>query len=204
MAFRFYLCGMAVISPAGPRPRTAPRVLLYAPAARWAMVYGGTGKGVCVCLADTTDEEHAAALGDAGIVAPPINPDAMDVPVGSIPAAWQTAVAAWLDARRIPRDWIVGSTTLRELLRYIIRLLEICRDGRLSGNYPEADLDLTVGSLSQAQRGALRDWATARGYDISDITASTTIRALVRALVERHPRFTQPQELVIAGTRFEI
>jgi len=150
------------------------------------------GGHYCLCIADLDDVQHAAAIADALIVAPPIDvfdPAALDQLLTDLSQAWRDQLITWFDARRIPRDWITADSQVRDLLRYVIRHYLMTNDGFWNGDYPNVDLAQQVNTLPAFVRQKINTWAQGQGYDVSDIPPTATVGQLLRELVRRRPGF---------------
>ena len=182
MSVRLYLCPMSTQVRNG-RTVSAPRVLQYIPG-YWGFqtLRGSNVRNLVVVAVEISDLEHADAVADALITALPL-PDELDLTAGDLSQAVRDAILARLNTERVPTDWITLAQPARVIIRWILRHLVCVQE--LQSDWPDVDLSQTVGTLPAALRNRLRTYAVTRGYDISDITNTTTVRALVRAFVER-------------------
>lgn len=141
----------------------------------------GRGKPWCLCLVTVPDVESALLNTislDAQTVDLRFGRDALDMLVSDLPQAVREAAANFLEARGVPMDWITPSTTVREVIQFIVRLLKAVQS--LDADYPEVDLDQTFSTIPAAQRNRIRNWAVARGLPVGAISNSTPIRTIVR------------------------
>jgi len=93
-------------------------------------------------------------------------------------------IANFLEERRIPTDWIEGGTTLREVMRFVVRLLMLVQ--KLKANFPELDIDDTWSDIPAAKRTKIRAWADNHNIDYSDVTADTPIRQILKWFIIRY------------------
>jgi hypothetical protein len=81
-----------------------------------------------------------------------------------------------------PTDWMIGTHTLKDMIRYITKLMHISQRLQrfdLVDRLFTLGLGSTVADLTLTQRTAIRNWLQDRGLDITWITASTTIRQVL-------------------------
>lgn len=98
--------------------------------------------------------------------------------------ALKTALETW----GISTSWLSGSNTLRDGLRYVIRVFITGQiaDGQGDGNWKALlgkNLTATFNSLTAAQRNAIRAWLASRGLAENWIGSTTTIREIVHFVV---------------------
>lgn len=105
--------------------------------------------------------------------------------VSELSAQSRTNIQDFLEARRIPTDWIQGTHTLGAVLKYIARIFAVM--GWLKENYPELDLSTPASEIPQAKRQAVLDWMDGRGIETSDITLSWTVRQVLRRIIVQYP-----------------
>lgn len=144
---------------------------------------------LCLAFCDTT--VHATIAADTDITV--LSPESADLSalgtwldglVGTLPANVATA----FENARFPVDWITASTTRRQLWRAIslwhVMVQSANGDGAANAlAFIASNLDATVGSLSAAVRNAMSAWMTSRGLDVSQVTGATTIRAVVKGIL---------------------
>ena len=176
MSIQYYLAPwQTILTPHG--SAQASRVLTYARLNTSTVKANGV-KAWCLTGIDTDAAIHAALAGDPDIFALPFGALDLDSFVSSIPTAKRNAMAAWMENHGLPTDWIVGTTTVREVVKQIIRALLACQ--RLGIDYPETSLDNTWATLPLRMQNAIRDLLQRGAVPIADITASTPVRAIVR------------------------
>ena len=167
-------------------PANGPRLLIYAPVgglrSQFEVPFGaaGLGKPFCVCWVETDDTTLAAMDADAQIIRLPWGPAELDQTFADLPGAVQTGIVNRLETARIPADWIQPTTTLRQLLGFVLRVIVCARE--LGTQFPELDLSLTLASISAARRNAIRNWLAANGATSADLTNTSTIREVLGRL----------------------
>lgn len=189
MPIEYYLAPVELIT-RGLRQSTGSRVELYRDQmadpslAQLGSIIPAAGvKAWCATALDAPQEVHDAASADGLIVRVPTN--VLSRTWGELSAAVQNAVLNAMAARRIPSDWITASTTIRQIIGYILRCLDLTvRMTAAGATFPEADLTLTFGSLPANVRNQIRNWANANSIPNGDITTATALRVVVRRLVE--------------------
>ena len=176
MSLAYYLAPwQTVVTPHG--PVQASRVLTYARPQTSTIKANGV-KAFCLTGIDTDAVTHAAIAGDPAIFALPFSPTELEQRWDSILLARRTALGTALDNRRLPTDWITNSTTLREVLKQIIRALLACQ--RLGAFYPETSLDTRWNQISKAMQDAIIAELVRGGVAVADIAQTTLMRDIVR------------------------
>lgn len=140
----------------------------------------GVGKPWCLSLVTASDTVLGAIEADPQIVRLPFGLADLDQPVSTIPPAVRAAVLNRLEAARMPTDWITLDTPIRAVLALIARLVDCAR--ALGTLFPEVDLAQTLGSLTAAQRNALRNWLAANGAVSADLGPQDTVRTALTRL----------------------
>lgn len=113
-------------------------------------------------------------------------------PVVAFGTAWASALRTSLEAFGIDTSWASADTTLQELLRRLVRTHAIAQeadfaDGSAVRSFLAANLDATVGSLPAAVRNGARTWLEARGVNLSWVTGTSTVRAVLAKAHEQYP-----------------
>jgi hypothetical protein len=193
---RWYLAEIVGIgSEADPfRPASADPV-----SANWSAVDGRAdstdGIGWLLVRADVSTVQHATLTADPRIQYLPLEENgtgrvlAFDEPISMIRAAVRVAIAAALEAKHVPTDDFDASTTVRDLLRRVIRR---CLLRQLLGadDYSEL-LDQTVADIPAAKRNRIAAKLTELGFDLSGFSGATTIRELLRGLATQPVKWNQ-------------
>lgn len=154
------------------------------------------GRKISICCVTATAAAHTAIEADPAIT--PVIPrravDAADLsailsaPLASYPLAWRTAARSKMESWGIDTSWITGSTTMKDLLTRLIRILSVAQVA--AGHGAAADtlgflgqnLEMIVSAIPPAQRSAIGDWLRSRGIDTSWITGTTTVREIAAIL----------------------
>ena len=143
---------------------------------------------------NNTDAEHAEALLQVDIeylatedsVGTPVE---LTAPVSVISAANRAVILQQMEDRGIPTDGIAGTTQLGDAMRLIfrrVRLIELLRYIDLPTN-----LTLTIADIPALKRKALQRRLTNTGFDLSNITGTTTIRAALQDLLAQPVNFRE-------------
>jgi len=132
---------------------------------------------------DADDPVWALLDGDGLLVRIPVN--LLDDPVADLTQAQRDAIAAELSTRNIPYDWVTAGTTLRQVISYVIRLLRLTR--LLRADYPNVSLDQTWSTIPANVRNRVLNWAQANGISTQGLSNSSTIRQILRRLIEQYP-----------------
>jgi hypothetical protein len=110
----------------------------------------------------------------------------LNLTVGEIPAIKRQAMNNWLTAGGYDTGWITLSTTIKEVLKDIFDWLNDRKEytdellDMVYSKFGIVDLDLTVGEIPAAKRELIQNWLIKKGYDISWITASNTVRQVLK------------------------
>jgi hypothetical protein len=182
MTRRLYLAPIVTL-PIGIRAPLASKVLEYGRLPNISSVLS-RDKTWCISSADFDDAHHTLVAADPAIVS---------IPFGSLDNTWndfsvnqRAAIGERLEALRVPLDWISAGTSVADLLRHATRTA-------LLGQMLKADalddvsLDSTFGQIPAARRNRILNWCANNGVDTTGLSGSTTIRAMLRALVLRFP-----------------
>jgi|WetSurMetagenome_2_1015567.scaffolds.fasta_scaffold158702_2 hypothetical protein len=148
-----------------------------------------------ICFLTARSVTHATISGDPEIisltpsdVAPSQIASALDTPVNNLPSAFRTSVQDALEAKGISFAWVGASNTVRDVLRYLIRVHFTAQ--RADGEQVSAILDLMklhlddpVNTISAAKRKQIKDWMSDKGLDTSWIGAQTDVRQVLHNIV---------------------
>jgi hypothetical protein len=100
----------------------------------------------------------------------------MDSLINSLPnvAALKTA----LETRGISTSWLSGSNTIRDGIRYLIRIFSTAQiaDGQGNGNIKDI--------IGRNLRNGVKTWMQSRGLAIGWITNQSTVREILHFIVE--------------------
>ncbi len=100
-----------------------------------------------------------------------------------------TALKTALESRGISTSWYSASNTIRDGIRYLIRVFSTAQiaDGQGNGNIKDLigrNLTVTVAQISVAIRNGVRDWMQSRGLAIGWITNQSTVREILHFIVQ--------------------
>lgn len=161
-----------------PIPNSRCPKYFYGSGVEWSLIDYGL-IAVCLIAADVSTAQHNAVAAQADVIAIPQN---LDNQIGVNLAAVRSRV----EQLRIPGNWAQAANTYRELLRMIGGLFQFAQRHHGLHNQvivPEnINLDQTWSNLPLVWRQNLAETAASFGYDTSGVTASTPIRAILKAL----------------------
>lgn len=94
-----------------------------------------------------------------------------------------------LEVRGISTTWLSASNTIRDGLRYLLRVFSTAQiaDGQGNGNIKDLigrSLTVTVAQIPVAIRNGVKDWMQARGLAIGWINNQTTVREILHFIIE--------------------
>ena len=182
MPSRLYLSPIVQINLNGRTP-FASKVLEYVRKPGITSIMPNPYRNWCLTYCrDITNTEHNLIDADSEIREIPFS--ALDLTVSELTSNQRTAIQNWLENNQIPIDWITGSTTIRELLRFIIRFAHLIQI--LKNDFPSELLDATVSDIPNARRQRMLNWAQANNIDTSGITLLTPIRVVLRHLINNY------------------
>ena len=177
MTLRYYIAPWQTVSVPHNPVAQGSGVLVYSRFNTSTIKANGV-KPFCLTAIDTDLVMHDTIAKDSLIFQLPIDPDRLDLRWDSLLLADRTLLGDALDTRRIPTSWIVDATTLREVLKQLIRTLLACQ--RLGVNYPEAPLDTRWNQLPKGMQDAIRADLVEQGVLVEDIAQTTTLDGVVR------------------------
>lgn len=141
--------------------------------------------GTFLVGATLTDAQHTTLIANADVFSVP----ALDVAIGGNPTLNQ--VKTELASRTIPNDWVVATTTWRQLLGQVGRYAQILQ--RMFGSLGRS-LFGTGNALNTTLTTQLRDdfisVGQSFGLDTGGITTAITINAALTTLATQMPSFT--------------
>lgn len=135
-----------------------------------------------VLIAADTDNTQNAGLIAAGDTV--VFPDNLDTQIGADLPTFQASI----EMVGLPGPVLGNTDVYRRVLRGtrgIFGMMDCMQDKGFNTN--GVDLDSTVGNLSAAARTALKDCALGMGYKTVNVSLSTTIRELYRAIAAQTP-----------------
>lgn len=187
---RFYLC---TFRGDGLTPETAYRPALMDLGDQYAACnvidmrpYAVIGDGYAFAWVDWSDPDHAAAIAlpdvtylafEAGAVQVPL-----DSPLSAVDSANIQAAKTALEAAGVPTDGITLAMTVRQAMQIVLQraaLKRVMRDLDFYDLGMSTQLNVLPSLHLKAAKRALDNW----GFDTSTLTASTTVRQLLVALM---------------------
>lgn len=151
--------------------------------------YDSPGRRIAIAVTTASDAAHAAIAADSGIIAiTPLADDIdMDALAGSLPNA--AAVKTALESMGINTGWMNGTVSLRDCVRYILRVFYLAQraEGEMNTAVQFAlkqGLDNAWSGLTATQKNNVKSWMADKGLATGWINASTTIRQLVHFCVQ--------------------
>lgn len=187
MTVRFYL------TPYGPgylpgHPSTnASKVIIYlADDDSHAVVRANPWKNWSLAWVSAAEATHTAIQADAEITLIPLWNAGMEylpvsAQVSEIAEPYRSHISTFLENHRIPTGWIVGTTTIAQVLRRTIQILLTVQ--RLKDDYPEYGLETQVKDVPAQKRQRMLTWMNNHGIETSDINANWTIRQVLKRIV---------------------
>jgi hypothetical protein len=127
-------------------------------------------------------ETNAALAAETDVLQVPLNLD-QNLSAGAV-----TTVQNYLEAHNFPGDWVTTSLTYRQVIRYVASGFQIFQRAQGMGLAQLMDgttvtLDTTYGSLPAGVRTTLLNAAQSFHFDTSSLSAASTIRQIIKALV---------------------
>jgi hypothetical protein len=94
-----------------------------------------------------------------------------------------------LETYGISTSWLSGSNTIRDGIRYLVRIFATAQiaNGEYNANIKDLigrNLDVTIQNIPAQIRNAVRNWMQGKGLAIGWINNSTTVREVVHFIVE--------------------
>jgi len=150
----YYLCPYESMSYMG-RTVYAARVLLHLHGETHRAYRAQPARAYCLTVvADPSPVTQAAIESDGAIRTLPITSDDLATPLGILGQNAQDTLRAFLTEHTIPTGWITASTTIGEVLRFVINLHLLCQ---MTGvNFLQGDLTSQYRDFPATQRTAFR------------------------------------------------
>jgi hypothetical protein len=148
---------------------------------RWNLIdYGLIDQAIIA--ADVTNQQHTALAANSDVLAIPSNINS------TLTATAVTTATAYLEGIGMPAQWVTTSHTYREVLRivagcflYLQRVTAILgRSIVLTGGV----LGLQMQNIAADIRAAMQQAADEQGFDYSSVTATTTVRQVLKAMAD--------------------
>jgi hypothetical protein len=148
---------------------------------------------ISICCVRASDATHTTIMADSRVF--PVSAKVttaqelkthLDSLLGSIPNV--ETVKTNLENNGVSCSWLSSSNTVRNALRYVIRIFAIAQisDGEQVNevkDFIREHLDVEVKDVSQAIRIKVKDWMQAKGLAIGWIMNSTTVREILHFIV---------------------
>ena len=132
---------------------------------------------------DLSDEAHVDVMTLTGIFSFPSG--SLDTRVGDLTAARRLAIRTKLENIGFEFIWANANTTIREILKYLVRSIQIASWAEVSISAANFNLNRTVGDVPVAARQRIAGHMQDLGIDTSWITLSHTIGEVVHK-IQRH------------------
>ena len=132
---------------------------------------------------DLSDLAHTDVMTLTGIFSFPSG--SLDNTVGSLTAARRLAIRTKLETIGFEFTWATLDTTIREILKYLIRLIQIASWAEVPISAANFNLNRTVGDVPAAARQRITGHMQDLGIDTSWITPAHTIGEIVQK-IQRH------------------
>lgn len=148
---------------------------------RWNIIdYGLIDQ--CIVCADVTPTQHTALAANADVLAIPANLNS------KLTATAVNTAETYLEGIGMPAQWVSTTYTYREVLRivagcflYMQRVTAILGRGiTLTGGV----LGLQMQNIAADIRLAMQQAADEQGFDYSAVTATTTVRQVLKAMAD--------------------
>jgi hypothetical protein len=115
--------------------------------------------------------------------------ETLDAPFTSWPSAWRTAAKTGLEANGISVAWVTETNTLRDVLRYLLRVSVFAQIADYSGssalkNFLAKNLTAKYSGLTTNQKNTVVSWMAAKGLATGWIESNTTIRQIIHYVME--------------------
>lgn len=148
-----------------------------------------------ICIVTAQPSTFAVIDADPDIVAltpndvPPAQLAArLDDLVSTLPIAFRDNVRNELEARGISFAWVGASNTIRDVIRYLLRVHFFCQRAEGEGNadildFIRENLDTTVAQTPVNIRNAVKTWMENKGLATGWITNQTTVRQILHSIV---------------------
>lgn len=136
-----------------------------------------------ILWADVTNAQRDAIAGDPDVVMLPLNLD------NTVNAAVASTATAYLDARRIPSQWLAAGMTYRRVLKILLTLFTVfgklhAYTGALTLHGLGITLGTTYAQLPVDIQTVFRALAVDFGYDPNAIPANATVRQMLAAIAD--------------------
>jgi hypothetical protein len=159
----------------------------------WFDEIDNPARHISICCVHALQTSHDAILADGrALPIGSIFDDAQKTTflnslISSIPNL--TVLKTSLESLGISTSWLSGSNTIRDGIRYLIRVFSTAQiaDGEGNTNIKNLisrNLDVTVQQIPVAIRNEVKNWMQAKGLAIGWINNATTVREIVHFIIE--------------------
>jgi hypothetical protein len=182
MAFRLYIMPMILDTDTVNKPKYAATGSLL-DGKTWSCMTFGFEPMCCVgANLDSTTDTNLAAQAD--VQALPVNLDQF------LSAGAVTTAQTYLENHNLPASWVTTAFTYRQMVRIVLGFFVFFqRFHGIHGNFSVfgggVTLDTTFGSLSAGVKADLSQTAQTFNLDTSAVTATTTIRQLMKGMSDQ-------------------
>lgn len=132
----------------------------------------------CIMCYDLTDTVHNEVMANV--------PNIFDFPATALNTAISVISVQKRNAMRVKLEnigfnftWVLGTTTIREILEYIIHSIQLSVWADIEISAQNFDIDTTVSAIPAEKRNKIAQHFADLGIDTDRITGSTTIREIV-------------------------
>ena len=166
-------------------------------AGEWFDEVDHPGRHISICCVDALDASHSNMLADSRVC--PVSglfdsrediPSGVNSTLDSVPNI--SVMKTKLENLGIDTTWITGATSVKQALRFILKLFSISQ--HLTGkklllvrHVLEVSPDLTVTNIPTEKRNAVRNWMENKGLAVDWITGTTTLRQVVNYIMLHLP-----------------
>lgn len=148
-----------------------------------------------LCFVIAKPATHAAIAADAEIIA--VTPNEvtkenvhaiLDTPLSSLNQTFKQSVSDALEAKGVSFAWAGGENTIRDVLRYLLRVHFFAQRIEGEGNAPvfnflKKNLTTEFSELTSAQKNGIKNWMESKGLATGWLRADTTVRQIIHAVV---------------------
>lgn len=178
MTMRVYIMPLVL----GGGPSGLGRKAKYTPPGYHIIPYGA--ENVCILAADVDAATHATISADPQVSTLPANL------TNNLTAGAVTQAQAFLDGLNIPSQWVTTSITYVQLIRIVGKIFEVAQlfEGSIGKLFTGGvTLATQFQALPANVRTTLQQIATSHGWDTSGLTATSTVRQVLKFMADQFP-----------------
>lgn len=150
---------------------------------------------ISLCCVTASDATHVAIAADTQVITvSPLGDDLSDLKtkldgsLDAIPSVSVSVIKSKLEAVGINMAWVQGSNTIRDAIRYLLRIFIFAQTANGAGDldirdFVKNNLDTKVSDVPLTIRNKIKDWMQNRGLAIGWIVSSTTVREILHFIV---------------------